>query len=65
MNLSRKFRIEVKLNETPAYRLAQLADVNPNELYKLMNGITKVRPYDDRIIRVGKLLGLRPDECFE
>ena len=65
MNLSKRFLIEVKLNELPAYRLAQMAGINPNELSKLINGIVKVKPQDERIIRVGKVLGLDPCECFQ
>ena len=64
MGLSIRFKVKVKLNEKPAYRLAQIAEVNPNDLYKLMSGISRVKPGDERIIRIGKLLGLSPDECF-
>ncbi len=64
-SLSRRFKIEVKLNERPAYRLAQLAGVNPNDLYKLMSGIAKVKHGDPRIIAVGKVLGLDNADCFE
>ena len=64
-NLSRRFKIEVKLNEKPAYRLAQLAGINPNDLYKLMSGISQPKSNDQRIVKVGKLLGLSPKECFE
>ncbi len=62
--LSRRFVIEVKLNEKPAYRLAQMAEVNPNDLYKLMSGIAQVRQNDERVIKIGKLLGLNAGECF-
>jgi hypothetical protein len=65
MDLSRQFKIEVKLNDLPAYRLAQMAGINPNELYKLMSGISPPKPNDKRIVKVGKLLGLSPDECFQ
>lgn len=64
MALSRRFKAEVKLNEKPAYRLAQMANVNPNDLYKLMSGISQVKPGDERIIRIGKLLGLKEEDCF-
>jgi hypothetical protein len=64
-SLSRRFKIEVKLNEKPAYRLAQLAGINPNDLYKLMSGISQPKPNDTRILKVGKLLGLGPDGCFQ
>jgi len=49
----------------PAYRLAQMARINPNELYKLMSGISQIKPGDPRIIAVGKILGLSAEDCFE
>ncbi len=64
-SLSRRFKIEVKLNEKPAYRLAQSARVNPNYLYKMMSGIGKVKNGDHRIIKIGKVLGIPAEECFE
>jgi hypothetical protein len=64
-SLSREFKVGVKLHEKPAYRLAQMAEVNPNDLYKLMSGISQPKSNDQRIVKVGKLLGLSPDECFE
>ena len=63
--LSRRFKIEVKLNEKPAYRLAQLAGINPNDLYKLMSGISQPKPNDQRVIKVGEVVGLSPSECFQ
>ncbi len=65
MDLSKKFRIEVKLNDFPAYRLAQMAGINPNELYKLMSGISQVKYGDPRIVAVGKILGLTAEDCFQ
>ena len=47
------------------YRIAQRADVPPPTLSALVNGIAPLRPNDERIIRVGKILGLKPEECFE
>ena len=64
-SLSKRFKIEIKLNEKPAYRLAQMAGINPNYLYKLMAGICRPKPNDKRIVKVGKILGLRPNECFQ
>ena len=64
-SLSRQFRIEVKLHEKPAYRLAMEAGINPNKLYKLMSGISQVKPDDPSVIAVGRVLGLKPSDCFE
>ena len=62
---SRSFLIELRLHPEPAYRIAQKAGVNPTTLSKLVNGIEAVRPNDERILRVAKVLGLAADEAFE
>ena len=64
-NLSEEFLIRLKLHELPAYKIAQQAGVNPNTLSRLINGIDPLKPQDDRIISVGKIIGLSPSECFE
>ncbi len=63
--LSRKFIIAVKLNEKPAYKIAHAAGLTPVRLSQLMNGITRIKPNDKRILAVAKVLGLRPEECFK
>lgn len=63
--LSEKFLVRLKLNELPAYRIAQKARVNPNVLSRLINGIDPIRDEDPRILRVGQVLGLGSDELFE
>ena len=64
MKVSETFIIRLKLHRDPAYRIAQQAGVNPTTLSKLINGAEPVRPSDDRIVRVGRILGLQPDEVF-
>ena len=63
--ISREFLIRLKLNRTPAYRVANRAGVNPNTLSRLINGIDRVKRRDTRIVAVGQLLGLDETECFE
>ena len=63
--ISRRLRIMIKLSEEPAYKLAQKAGLNPSTLSKLICGIEEVKPNDLRVISVGRVLGLRPEECFE
>ena len=62
--LSRCFLAELKLHPVPAYRIAQQAGINPSTLSKLIHGAEPLRPDDDRILRVGRILGLEPDEVF-
>ena len=64
MTLSREFLISLKLDERPAYRIAQDADVDPVVLSKLIHGIIPVRRDDERILRVAKIFGLEDDQVF-
>ena len=65
MKLSKKFIAAVKLSEQRSYKLAMLGGLNPSTLSKLVCGIEKAKPNDPRIISVGKVLGLQPEDCFE
>ena len=64
MTLSRQFLIRLKLHQLPAYKIAQRAGVNANTLSRLINGIDPVKPQDERIVAVGKVIGLTASECF-
>ncbi len=63
--VSEQFLIRLKLHELPAYRIAQQAGVNPNTLSRLINGIDPIKAGDERIIAVGRIIGLGATECFE
>ena len=63
--VSREFVVALKLHPDPAYKLAQRAGINPNTLSKLVNGAEKLKRQDSRILAVGAVLGLSPEECFE
>jgi hypothetical protein len=65
IRVSRKFYEAVKLANRPAYRIAWEAGMHPVSLSRLMHGYDKVWPHDQRIIKVGKILGLKAEECFE
>ncbi len=62
--VSRQLLIELKLNEKPQYKIAMQAGIHPNMLSKLVNGAIPIRPGDERVIRVGEVLGLSPEEVF-
>ncbi len=62
--VSHIFIATLKTFDQPAYRVAQRAKVNPNTLSRLINGIEPLRPGDERIIAVARILGLRPEEAF-
>lgn len=63
--LSRRFIEAIKLSTTPAYRLAVKAGIHPTLLSKWIIGAQSVKDGDERLIHIGRLLGLQPDEIFE
>ncbi len=50
MQISTRLMTALKLGETPAYRVARRAGVNPTTLSKLLYGIDAVKPADQRFI---------------
>jgi hypothetical protein len=65
MVVSKKLISAIKLSSTPAYKIAWSAGINPTTLSKLINTIEKPKANDQRIINVGKILGIPPEECFQ
>jgi len=63
--ISKKFKNAVKLDPRPQYKLAWMADVNPVVLSQIITGYMRPKHRDPRVIRIGKLLGLKEDECFK
>jgi len=65
MRVSEEFRASIYLNEKPGYRIAQVANLDPSVLSKLLHNITRIKPMDERVLRVAKVLGLKPEKCFD
>ena len=63
--ISRKFKAALKLDARPQYRLAWQAGINPTTLSQIITGYIRVKQNDPRILKVGELLGLSEEECFE
>jgi len=63
--VSQKFKDTIKLDTRPQYQLAIKVGLNPAILNHLIIGYTNPKPRDERIIRVGRLVGLKPGECFD
>ena len=62
--VSQKLRAAIKLGEEPAYKIAHRAGISSSTLSKFICGIDKVKPGDPRVLAVGEVLGLNPEECF-
>jgi hypothetical protein len=63
--VSKQFIIALKLSDDPAYRIAQKAGLDPSVLSKIIRGIVCVKPNDQRVLAVGRVLGIPPEDCFE
>lgn len=62
--VSKKFKQAIKLHSKRQYELAWAGEVNPVVLSQIVTGYIRPKPGDDRVVRVGKILGLKPEECF-
>ena len=62
---SEKLMAKIKLSDIPAYKIAQQAGLNPCTLSQLMRGIIPLKPNDERVIAVGRVLGIPESECFD
>jgi hypothetical protein len=63
--ISTKLLIALKLSEKQHYKIAHEAGLHPSTLSKIITGIEKVKHNDERVISIGKVLGLSDAECFE
>lgn len=62
--VSKKFIEAVRRYPRPQYKLAWEANTHPVVLSQIITGYIKPGDGDERVIRIGKLLGLEPTECF-
>lgn len=62
--ISKKLIEAVKLAPMRAYQIAHRAEIHPSTLSKILNGIDEVKPGDPRVVRIAKVLGLPPNDCF-
>ena len=65
LKVSQKFFGAVKLANRPAYRIALEAGLHPVTFSKILHGYARLWPNDRRVIAIGKILGLEPEECFD
>jgi hypothetical protein len=63
--VARKFIEAVKLSDLRAYEIAHKAGLHPSTLSRILHGIEEVEYGDSRVLRLAKVLGLKPSECFE
>ncbi len=64
MSPSQELINAVRCSHKRSYKIAFEAGMHPSTLSKLINGIEQVKPNDERVISVGRVLGFEPGECF-
>lgn len=65
VSVSERFLDALRKYHDRAYRVWRSAGVDPTTGSKLIHGAYLVHENDPRIIAVGKILGLKPLDCFE
>ena len=65
MQVSRLLKNTVKLSDRRDYVIAHAAGLHPSTLSRLINGIEIPKVRDPRIIAIGRVLGIPPNECFD
>jgi hypothetical protein len=55
----------VKLSPKKSYKIAIEAGLHPSTLSRLINGIERIKPGDERILAIGRVLGIPPEACFQ
>jgi len=63
--ISNKLFIALKTSSIPNYKIAQAAGVHPNWISKVLHKAVKIRQGDPRLLKIGELLGLKPEDIFE
>ena len=63
--ISKKLKRAIRLSPHRNYKIARAAGVHPSTLSQILCGIVRVKNGDPRVIQIGKVLGLKPGECFE
>jgi len=65
MKISQKLVATVRLSQLRQYKIATRANLTSSALSRLLCGIDKIKDNDPRIIRVGQVLGIPPQDCFD
>jgi hypothetical protein len=63
--VSRRLKVRVKLSRLKAYQIAHVAGLHPSTLSRILHGVEKVSDGDSRVVAIGKVVGLDPEQCFE
>jgi hypothetical protein len=57
--------LEARCRGFRSYQQANAAGLHPTIHSSLLNDIRPVQPNDPRVIAIGRVLGVAPEDCFE
>jgi hypothetical protein len=64
VRVSQELFAAVKLADEPAYVIAERADIRPDILSKLLHGAERLKPQDERVLRVARIVGVPAERAF-
>ena len=64
MRLNLRFIAAVKFHPQPMPMLAELCDVDSSDLSELVNLKRMPKENDPTVLKVGEMLGFKPEDCF-
>jgi hypothetical protein len=56
--------LQARCNGVKQHKIAAAAGLHPQVLSSLVGDVRPVYPNDERILKVGAVLGLKPEDCF-
>src|SRR2546427_13263624 len=62
--LSEMFLARLRTSQTPLYQLAEKAGADPFWVSRLVSAALAVKARDERIVRLGRLVGMSEDQVF-
>ncbi len=65
MRLSKTLIAAIKLDNRKDYLIAHEAGLHPSTLSRMLNGGEKIKPRDERVLRLSRVLGICEDSLFE
>jgi hypothetical protein len=63
--ISQKLIDSVRSSDKKAYQIAQEAGLHFSTISQIINKIVNVKQGDQRVIAIGRVLGINPEDCFE
>jgi hypothetical protein len=63
--VSKKLKDAVRTSEKKLYVIAHEAKMHPSMLSNIINEALNIKDGDERVISIGRVVGVSPKDCFE